>query len=65
MSEIGTKPAILEADGRADQRAKKARTKEKWVFASHERDLKKLNRLRGDEKKIAKLYRGRRYDGSS
>jgi hypothetical protein len=67
MSETGPKPAIVEADGRADQRAKKARTKpkEKWVFASHERDLKKLNRLRGDEKKIAKLYRGRRYDGSS
>ena len=67
MSETGPKPAIVEADGRADQRAEKARTKprERWVFARHEKNLERLNRLRGNEKKIAKLYKGRRYDGAS
>ena len=67
MSESRTKPAIVEANGRANNRPEKARTKPdgQWVFARHERNLKKLNQLRGDEKKIAKLYKGRRYDGSS
>ena len=67
MSESRTKPAIVEANGRANQRPEKARTKPtgQWVFARHERNLQKLNHTRGDEKKIAQLYRGRRYDGSS
>ena len=67
MSESRTKPAIVEANGGANRRFEKARTKPsgQWVFARQERNLEKLNRLRGDEKKIAKLYKGRRYDGSS
>ncbi len=67
MSKSRTKPSIVEADGGANRRIEKARIKPdgQWVFARQERTLQKLNQLRGDEKKIAKLYRGRRYDGSS